>query len=189
MSEKKVILSRIGKAPVAVPKGVTVSADGTDVVVKGPKGSLKRSFVGVSFEVKANEVVVHPEATTQTGKAMHGLGRALLRNMVLGVTDGFKRELDVKGVGFRCELAGQRLTLNIGFSHPVVFQLPQGVSAKVENQTHLVLESIDKELIGETASRIRGLRPPEPYKGKGIAYTGEVIRRKAGKSGGKGGKK
>jgi large subunit ribosomal protein L6 len=185
MSEKKIVLSRIGKQPVDLPKGVTVAVDGQDVTVKGPKGTLKRSFKGVSIAIEGDKAIVEPESHSKTGKAMHGLGRALLRNMVVGVADGYKRELDVKGVGFRCELAGQKLTLNIGFSHVVVFQLPTGVSGRVENQTHLVLESVDKELIGETAARIRGLRPPEPYKGKGIQYTGEVIRRKAGKSGGK----
>ncbi len=185
MSEKKVVLSRIGKAPVALPKGVSVAVDGEQVTVKGPKGSLVRTFKGVSFEVGADSVNVHAEGHTKQGKALHGLGRALLRNMVVGVSEGYKRELDVKGVGFRADLSGQLLTLSIGYSHPVTFTIPQGVTGKVENQTHLVLESTDKELIGETAARIRGLRPPEPYKGKGIQYTGEKIRRKAGKSGGK----
>jgi large subunit ribosomal protein L6 len=189
MSEKKIVLSRIGKAPVEVPKGVSVVVEGEVVTVKGPRGSLQRTFKGVTFEVEPAVVRVAPTANTTQGKAMHGLGRALLRNMVVGVSDGYKRELDVKGVGFRAELAGQTLTLSIGYSHPVRFAIPAGVTGKVENQTHLVLESVDKELIGETAARIRGLRPPEPYKGKGIQYTGEVIRRKAGKSGGKGGKK
>jgi large subunit ribosomal protein L6 len=185
MSEKKIVLSRIGKAPVDLPKGVTVAVDGDTVTVKGPKGTLVRTFSGVSFAVEPSLVRVDALSHSQQGKAMHGLGRALLRNMVIGVSEGFKRELDVKGVGFRVESAGQQLTLNIGFSHPVYFSVPDGVSAKVENQTHVVLESVDKELIGETAARLRGLRPPEPYKGKGIQYTGEKIRRKAGKSGGK----
>lgn len=185
MSEKKVVLSRVGKQPVSLPKGVSFAQQGDVVTVKGPKGSLSRTFQGVAFAVDGAVVRVEPADSTPSSKALHGLGRALLRNMVVGVSEGFKRELDVKGVGFRAELAGQKLTLSIGFSHPVVFQLPAGVSGKVENQTHLVLESNDKELIGEVAARIRGLRPPEPYKGKGVQYTGEVVRRKAGKSGGK----
>mgnify|MGYP002630058690 CR=1 FL=1 len=185
MSEKKIVLSRVGKAPVDLPKGVTVVVDGETVTVKGPRGALVRTFTGVTFAIEPALIRVTATSHSQQGKALHGLGRALLRNMVIGVSDGFKRELDVKGVGFRVEAAGQNLTLSIGFSHPVYFEVPVGVSAKIENQTHVVLESIDKELIGETAARIRGLRPPEPYKGKGIQYTGEKVRRKAGKSGGK----
>ncbi len=185
MAENKIVLSRIGKAPVAVPKGVSIDIQGYDVTVKGPKGTLSRTFKDVSFEQADGQVVVHPEVHTLAGKAMHGLGRSLLSNMVQGCAEGYKKELDVQGVGFRIDLAGQDLTFLVGFSHPVKYALPKGVSGKVEGQTHLVLESCDKELIGQTAASIRAIRPPEPYKGKGIRYSDEVVRRKAGKSGGK----
>jgi len=183
MADKKIVLSRIGKAPVAVPKGVTVTIAGADVTVKGPKGTLSRVFAGVTFEQDGGQIVVHPENTARSGKAMHGLGRALLANMVVGVSTGYKRELDVKGVGFRIDQKGNDLVFQVGFSHTVSYTLPAGVKAKVEGQTHLVLESCDKELIGQSAASIRAIRPPEPYKGKGIRYSDEVVRRKAGKSG------
>lgn len=187
--QKTIILSRVGKAPVPVPAKVTVAIVGEDVTVKGPLGSLQRKFKGVTFEQGDGQIVVHPTENNRTGKAMHGLGRNLLRNMVQGVSLGYKRELDVVGVGFRVEAIGQALKFSIGFSHPVMFALPTEVACKIEKQTHLELTSVDKELLGQTAATIRGLRPPEPYKGKGIKYTDEVIRMKAGKSGGKGGKK
>lgn len=185
MADNKIVLSRIGKAPVAVPKGVTVTINGAEVTVKGPKGTLNRVFNGVSFEQSGEEVIVHPADNTRSGKALHGLGRALLNNMVQGCAVGFKRELDVQGVGFRIDQKGNDLVFQVGFSHNVTFTVPSGVKAKVEKQTHLILESCDKELIGQTAASIRAIRPPEPYKGKGIRYTDEVVRRKAGKSGGK----
>ncbi|MCO4760753.1 MAG: 50S ribosomal protein L6 [Myxococcales bacterium] len=185
MAEKKIVLSRIGKAPVAVPKGVTVTINGVDVAVKGPKGTLNRVFSGVTFEQSDAQIVVHADSHTKKGKALHGLGRSLLANMVTGVSTGYKRELDVKGVGFRIDQSGNDLVFQVGFSHTVTYTLPAGVKAKVEGQTHLVLESTDKELIGQSAASIRAIRPPEPYKGKGIRYSDEVVRRKAGKSGGK----
>ena len=187
--QKTIILSRVGKAPIPVPQKVTILVAGDDVTVKGPLGSLHRTFKGVTFEQGDGQVVVHPTENNRTGKAMHGLGRNLLRNMVQGVSQGYKRELDVVGVGFRVEAIGQALKFSIGFSHPVMFALPVEVTCKIEKQTHLELTSVDKELLGQTAATIRGLRPPEPYKGKGIKYTDEVVRMKAGKSGGKGGKK
>ena len=185
MADKKIVLSRIGKAPVAVPAGVTVTISGADVTVKGGKGSLSRKFVGVSFEQDGNTVTVHPTTTSRAGKALHGLGRALINNMIIGVSAGYKRELDVKGVGFRIDQKGNDLVFQVGFSHTVAYTVPAGVKAKVEGQTHLVLESCDKELVGQCAASIRAIRPPEPYKGKGIRYSDEVVRRKAGKSGGK----
>lgn len=188
-TEQKIILSRVGKQPVALPPKVTVAVAGELVTVQGPLGSLERTFKGVTFEQKDGQVLVHADENSRSGKALHGLGRNLLRNMVQGVSQGYKRELDVVGVGFRVEPIGQTLKFSIGFSHPVMFPLPTAVVCKIEKQTHLELSCNDKELLGQVAANIRGLRPPEPYKGKGIKYTGEVIRMKAGKSGGKGGKK
>jgi large subunit ribosomal protein L6 len=185
----KITLSRVGKAPVALPAKVTVAVAGDDVTVKGPLGQLTRTFKGVTFEQATGQVLVHPTENTRTGKALHGLGRNLLRNMVQGVSEGYKRELDVIGVGFRVEAVGQTLKFSIGFSHPVTYELPKTVAVAIEKQTHLTLTSADKELLGQTAANIRGLRPPEPYKGKGIRYSDEKVRQKAGKSGGKGGKK
>ncbi|MSP91049.1 MAG: 50S ribosomal protein L6 [Myxococcales bacterium] len=182
-------MSRVGKAPVALPAKVSVAVTGKLVTVKGPLGTLERIFEGVTFEQKDGNLLVHPTESTRTGKAMHGLGRNLVRNMVQGVTVGYKRELDVIGVGFRVEAVGQALKFSIGFSHPVLFPLPAAVTCKIEKLTHLELSSIDKELLGQVAANIRGLRKPEPYKGKGIRYTAEKVRQKAGKSGGKGAKK
>ena len=183
------VVSRVGKAPVALPAKVSVAVTGKLVTVKGPLGTLERIFEGVTFEQKDGNLLVHPTESTRTGKAMHGLGRNLVRNMVQGVTVGYKRELDVIGVGFRVEAVGQALKFSIGFSHPVLFPLPAAVTCKIEKLTHLELSSIDKELLGQVAANIRGLRKPEPYKGKGIRYTAEKVRQKAGKSGGKGAKK
>ena len=185
MAEKKIVLSRIGKAPVSLPKGVTINIDGPTVTVKGAKGSLTRTFVGVTFEQDGDVITVHPTTTSRAGKALHGLGRSLLSNMVTGVSTGYKRELDVKGVGFRIDQKGNDLVFQVGFSHTVSYTLPAAVKGKVEGQTHLVLESCDKEIVGQCAASIRAIRPPEPYKGKGIRYSDEVVRRKAGKSGGK----
>jgi large subunit ribosomal protein L6 len=184
---ENIVVSRIGKAPIALPKKVTVTIDGTHVTVKGPLGELQRDFVGVAFEMEEGEdgkvVHVRMQPGTPNAKAMHGLGRALLNNMVEGVSEGFKRELDLVGVGYRADAQGQSLNLSLGFSHPVVFELPAAIKAQVDKQTHITLTSIDKELVGQIAAKIRDLRPPEPYKGKGIRYTGERIIQKAGKSG------
>ena len=185
----KVVLSRVGKAPVELPAKVTFSVQGDLVTVQGPLGKLQRTFKGVTFEQQANQVLVHPTETTRSGKAMHGLGRNLLRNMVVGVSQGYKRELDVIGVGFKVELIGQAIKLSIGYSHPVNFVLPAGVQCKIDKGTHIELTSTDKELLGQSAATLRSLRTPEPYKGKGIRYSDEKVRQKAGKSGGKGGKK
>ena len=185
----KAIVSRVGKAPVALPAKVNVAINGDTVTVKGPLGQLTRTFKGVTFEEKSGQILVHALEETRQGKALHGLGRNLFRNMVQGVSAGYKRELDVIGVGYRVEAIGQSLKFSIGFSHPVLFALPKGVECKIEKQTHLELTSTDKEMLGQVAANIRGLRPPEPYKGKGIRYTEEKVRQKAGKSGGKGGKK
>jgi large subunit ribosomal protein L6 len=182
MTEKKKTLSRIGKRPVALPDKVSVNIDGKNVSVKGPKGQLQRTFTGVRFEQVDNTIVVYSSLETKHGKALHGLGRALLQNMVTGVSVGYKKELKVVGVGYRIDLSGSTLTLQVGYSHQVKFNLPTGVKGDVQGQTALTLESIDKQLVGEVAAQIRSIRPPEPYKGKGIRYADEYIRRKAGKS-------
>ena len=185
----KVTVSRVGKAPVALPPKVTVAISGDAVTVKGPLGQLSRTFKGVRFEEQAGQILVHALEETRQGKALHGLGRNLFRNLVQGVSVGYKRDLDVIGVGYRVEAVGTTLKFSIGYSHPVIFPLPAAVTCVIEKQTHLTLNSTDKELLGQVAANIRGLRPPEPYKGKGIRYSDEKVRQKAGKSGGKGGKK
>jgi len=187
--QKTIVVSRVGKAPVAVPPKVTIAVAGDNVTVKGPLGQLSRKIVGVTIEQSQGSLTVHPLDNTRQNKALHGLGRNLLRNMVQGVSVGYKRELDVIGVGFRIEAVGQALKFSIGFSHTVTFPLPKEVVCKIDKQTHLELTSVDKELLGQVAANIRNLRPPEPYKGKGIRYSDEKVRQKAGKSGGKGGKK
>ncbi len=188
-TESKFVVSRVGKAPIALPAKVTVTAAGDVVTVKGPLGTLVRTFKGVTIEQQAGQILVHAVENTRSGKALHGLGRNLLRNMVQGVTVGYKKELDIQGVGFKAELIGQALKLTVGYSHAVNFVLPKGVECVIEKQTHVVLTSTDKEMLGQTAATLRGVRSPEPYKGKGIRYSDEKVRQKAGKSGGKGGKK
>jgi large subunit ribosomal protein L6 len=179
-------MSRIGKAPITVPKGVEVSFLNDVVTVKGPKGvmsvgvsgGIKGSMSGVSFELTRS----NDEKAT---KALHGLYRSLVSNAVVGVSSGFTKSLELVGVGYRASVAGSNLELNLGFSHPVIFAIPAGVDVKVEKQTLVVVGGIDKSLIGQVAAKIRDLRPPEPYLGKGVKYVGEVLRRKEGKSAGK----
>jgi len=177
-------MSRIGKLPVALPQGVEVTIKGQKVDVKGPKGSLSRELHPlVEVVSQDNELRVKPREQSIKAKALWGLSRSLLNNMVLGVSQGFSKVLEINGVGYRAELSGDTLKLSLGFSHPVEFKLPKGVSATVEKNTVITLTSIDKELLGQTAATIRAFRPPEPYKGKGIKYADEVIRRKVGKAG------
>ena len=190
--------SRIGKRPIVVPAGVTATVNGSSVSVKGPKGSSERSFsdkVGISLENGALVVKVLASAPLE-GPRLQGLTWALLKNMVHGVSKGYGVSLDLVGVGYRAELKGQALTLALGLSHPVNLVLPADVKARVETideggtkKPRLHLESHDKELLGQIAAKIRSFRPPEPYKGKGVRFTGEKVRMKAGKAGGKGGKK
>ncbi len=176
-------MSRIGRKPVVVPKGVHVSLSGRSLAVKGPKGELKRDLpMGVSVKVVNGEAQVERADDSRENRAKHGLIRALLANMVTGVTNGFERQLEINGVGYRAEVVGQKLTMALGYSHPVVFDVPKGVSAKVDKNL-LVLNGSDRELLGEVAAKIRGFRPPEPYKGKGVKYVEETIRRKVGKTG------
>lgn len=184
--------SRVGKRPVDMPKGVTASIRGRAVDIKGPKGQLQRTVVdSVSVALEGGKLIVSSTAPGRDGSRLQGLTRALLASMVKGVAEGYERVLELKGTGYRVELKGTTLNFALGFSHPVVYPLPQGISAQIpadSKGTVLVLQGADKELIGQTAAKIRGFRPPEPYAGKGVRYRGERVREKAGKAG-KGGKK
>jgi large subunit ribosomal protein L6 len=175
-------VSRIGKLPVAIPAKVEVSLDGPNVRVKGPLGQLERTFKGVEFKKDGAAVRVAAAGETRQHMALWGLGRTLLNNMVTGVSTGFTKTLEINGVGYRAEVAGNSVNFTLGYSHPVLFPVPQGLKIEVEKQTTVKISGIDKELVGQTAARIRALRPPEPYKGKGIKYSDEVVRRKAGKA-------
>jgi large subunit ribosomal protein L6 len=178
-------MSRIGKLPVKIPEKVKVTVDGFTVKVEGPKGKTAFSFnPKMKIEVGKGEVkVLRPDESTLS-RSLHGLTRTLVRNAVDGVTKGYERGLDVVGVGFKAEAKGKELHFAIGFSHPVVFKLPEGITAEVDaKQTKLVVRGADKHLVGMTAARIREIRPPEPYKGKGIKHATEIIRRKEGKTG------
>ncbi|GIW40102.1 MAG: 50S ribosomal protein L6 [Candidatus Binatia bacterium] len=176
-------MSRIGKKPIPLPEGVRVEIEGRRVRTTGPKGTLSLELrPEVSAELENGALVVRRLQETRQARALHGLFRQLLANMVTGVSRGFTRVLEIVGVGYRAELRGQALHLSLGYSHPVVYQLPQGVQASVDRQVVITLESADKQLLGQTAAEIRRLRPPEPYKGKGIRYKDEAVRRKAGKA-------
>ena len=180
-------MSRIGKKEIALPKGVEVRQDGGTVVVKGPKGSLNTPIVtGITVSIEDN--VVKFERKDEEGKtrAFHGLMRALVANNVKGVSEGFKRELDIVGVGYRAEVKGREVVFQLGYSHPIRFAIPEGIEVAVDAKTgHITITGIDKQKVGQTAAEIRSLREPDPYKGKGIKYSDEVIRRKAGKAAGK----
>jgi large subunit ribosomal protein L6 len=178
-------MSRIGKVPVALPAGVKIELAGGSVQITGPKGKLGCAVPpGVKVEVADGQLKVQRLDDSREARAAHGLAQRLIANMVHGVTTGFSKTLEIVGVGYRAEARGQALNLSLGFSHPILFQLPPGVAAKVDKQTVIVLESTDRQLLGETAAQIRRLRPPEPYKGKGVRYADERIRRKAGKAAG-----
>ena len=177
-------MSRIGNSPVPVPTGVEVAIAGTTVTVKGSKGSLSRTFTDkMSFTMTDGVLTVARSDDARETRALHGLSRALLRNMVVGVSEGFRRELNMVGVGYRAAVAGKGLELLVGFSHPVKIEAIEGITFEVPEPTKIIITGIDKELVGQVAANIRSIRPPEPYKGKGIKYSDEVIRRKAGKSG------
>jgi len=179
-------MSRIGKKPVAIPKGVQVGVAGQRVDVKGPKGVLTLTVHDLcGVRVADGHLVVTRGADHRTAKALHGLTRALVANMVRGVTDGFERRLDIVGIGYRVQLTGRSLTFSLGYSHPIVFALPEGVTAEVDKQTAITLRGVDKYVVGQTAAQIRALRPPDSYKGKGIRYSDEIVRKKAGKTGAK----
>ena len=176
-------MSRIGKKPIDIPAGVKVSVSGETVAVEGKGGKLSIALPPhVAVEVKENQVLVSQTDEVREAGAMHGLARSLINNMVIGVSVGFKKELSIVGVGYKAALAGNKLTLNLGFSHPIVYQLPDGIKLTVEEGTKMVVSGCDKQLVGETAAQIRRFRPPEPYKGKGIRYVDERIILKEGKS-------
>jgi large subunit ribosomal protein L6 len=176
-------MSRIGKLPVPVPQGVKVHVADGRVRVEGPKGKLERPIdSGVTVAVEGNAVVVKRDDDSRRGRSLHGLTRILVANMVQGAGTGFTRVLEINGVGYRADARGSILFLTLGYSHPIAFQLPDGVKAKVDRQVVVTLEGADRELLGQVAAAIRDLRPPEPYKGKGVKYAEERIRRKAGKA-------
>jgi large subunit ribosomal protein L6 len=176
-------VSRIGKLPITIPTGVKVAVDAAAVRLEGPKGKLQTSIpAGITVQVDGNAVRVEREADERKMRALHGLTRKLIANMAQGVSQGFSRVLEINGVGYRAEVKGQEIHMTLGYSHPVVFPLPQGVTASVERQVVITLTSADRQLLGEMAAKLRSLRSPEPYKGKGIKYREEVIRRKAGKA-------
>ena len=177
-------MSRIGKAPVVIPSGVDVAVNGTTVEVKGPKGSMERTFSDrIAIVVEEGEVRVARSTDEPRDRAQHGLVRALIANMVAGVSEGFVKNLSLEGVGYRAAMKGASLELQVGFSHPVLMDPPDGITIEVPEPTKVNISGIDKELVGQVAADIRSVRPPEPYKGKGIRYVGEYVRRKAGKAG------
>jgi large subunit ribosomal protein L6 len=178
-------MSRIGKLPIQIQPSVKVRLAADVVRVEGPKGTLEHRLPrGITVELSDGTLRVLRQDETRETRSLHGLTQRMLANMVHGVDTGFSQTLEIVGVGYRAEARGQALQLNLGYSHPILFQLPPGVQARVDRQTVITLESIDRQMLGETAATIRRLRPPEPYKGKGIKYAGEVLRRKAGKAAG-----
>jgi large subunit ribosomal protein L6 len=179
-------MSRIGKKPITIPKGVTVKVLDGAVEVQGPKGKLKQPFpVGINFELADGHLVAKTQtADPQLGK-FHGLARSLVANAVTGVTEGFKRELDIVGVGYRAEVKGKQVIFALGYSHAVVFDIPAGIDVAIDKQTHITVTGVGRQLVGQVAANIRRLRKPDPYKQKGVRYTGEVLKKKAGKTGAK----
>src|SRR5262245_24878171 len=183
-------MSRIGRLPITIPSNVDVTIEGRELTVKGPKGTLNRTLhPDMSVAKEDGTIVVSRPTEQKTHKQLHGLTRTLVNNMVVGVTDGYRKGLEITGVGYRATLNGQKLTLNLGYSHPIEIDPPQGISFEVETPTRLAVVGIDKELVGQVAAQVRATRKPEPYKGKGVRYAGEQIRRKAGKAGKVGAKK
>ena len=179
-------MSRIGKKPIAIPKGVKIDVKPGFVEVQGPKGKLSQRLPkGIGFEVNGDELHARIlEDDPQLGK-FHGLARSLVANAVLGVTDGFRKDLDIVGVGYRAELKGKQVHFALGYSHPVVFDVPAGIDIAIDRQTHITVTGIDRQQVGQVAANIRRLRRPDPYKQKGVRYTGEVLKKKAGKTGAK----
>ncbi len=176
--------SKIGKLPVTIPAGVTVTVDGNNITVKGPKGELKSTFNNlVTVEVKGTEVLVNPVNETKAASAAHGLYRSIIHNMVVGVNEQFTKSLLITGVGYRAEVKGKELVMNLGYSSEFIASIPEGLTVVADQNGKITITGMDKQLVGEFASQIRKLRKPEPYKGKGIRYETEVIRRKVGKTG------
>ena len=179
-------MSRIGKRPIPVPSGVTVAIDGSQVTVKGPKGELKRALpADIMISQEGAEILVKRPSDEERHKALHGLTRTLVANMVEGVTKGFQKTLEITGVGYKAEIKPDGALLSLGFSHQIEYKSPEGVKISAPNPTTVIIDGASKELVGQVAAEIRSFRKPEPYKGKGVKYQGEVIRRKAGKAGGK----
>ena len=185
-------MSRVGKKPIPIPKGVDVVVAGSNVTVKGPRGSVVTPILaGVTVETKDGLMVLARGGEEKKDKALHGLNRALLQNAVLGVTDGFKREIDLVGIGFKAEVKGKNVLFSVGFSHQVTFPMPDGITvnvapdAKAKDITHVIVTGVDKQKVGQTATEIRGIRPPDPYKLKGFRFVGEILKKKAGKATGK----
>jgi large subunit ribosomal protein L6 len=178
-------MSRIGKQPIRIPAGVKIQVDGLTVRAEGPKGKLAQPVpAGLTPRLADGTVVIERSGDDRRVRALHGLARALVANMVTGVKDGFERKLEIVGIGYRAQMQGKSIQLALGYSHPVLFPLPDGVTAEIDRQTAITLRGPDKALLGQTAAKLRALREPDPYKGKGIRYVGEVVRRKVGKKAG-----
>jgi large subunit ribosomal protein L6 len=176
-------VSRVGRKPITIASGVKVQKADRQITVTGPKGALAAQLhQNISVDVKDNQVLVARSSDLKEDRALHGLWRALIQNMVKGVTDGYMKKLELVGVGYRAEMKGTKLQLLLGYSHPILFQPPEGITIAAPTQTAIVISGIDKQLVGQVAAKIRSFRPPEPYKGKGVKYEGEYIRRKAGKA-------
>jgi large subunit ribosomal protein L6 len=179
-------MSRIGKKPIAVPKGVKIDVQAGAVEVQGPKGKLRQPVPpGIGFEVKGDELHAQLMREDPALGKFHGLARSLVANAVVGVTEGFRKDLDIVGVGYRAELKGKQVVFALGYSHPVVFDVPPGIDIAIDKQTHIIVTGIDRQAVGQVAANIRRLRQPDPYKQKGVRYTGEVLKKKAGKTGAK----
>ncbi len=179
-------MSRIGRMPIAIPAGVTVEVNGNVVTAKGPKGELTKAMhPDMHIEVNGAEVVVTRPSENKLHKSLHGLTRTLVNNMIVGVNEGYKKELDVIGVGYRVAMENGKLVMNLGFSHQVIVEAVEGIKIEAPTPNKIIISGLDKQLVGQFAADVRKKRPPEPYKGKGIRYTGEVVRRKEGKTGGK----
>ena len=178
-------MSRIGRKPIKIPQGVRVQVEGASVRAEGPKGKLSQPVpVGLSAKLENNELVITRAGDDRRVRALHGLARALVANMVTGVKDGFEKKLEIVGIGYRAQIQGRIIQLALGYSHPVIFPLPEGITAEIDKQTAITLRGADKALLGETAAKLRALLKPDPYKGKGVKYADEVIRRKVGKKAG-----
>jgi large subunit ribosomal protein L6 len=179
-------MSRIGKKPITIPKGVTVKVQEGAVEVQGPKGKMRQPFpAGINFEMTDGTLVAKLATEDPSLGKFHGLARSLVANAVTGVTDGYKRELDIVGVGYRAEVKGKQVIFALGYSHPVVFDIPVGIDIAIDKQTHITVTGVDRQLVGQVAANIRRFREPDPYKQKGVRYTGEVLKKKAGKTGAK----
>jgi large subunit ribosomal protein L6 len=177
-------MSRIGKKPISLPRGVSVNVEPTAVEIQGPKGKLRQALPpGIAFEKKDSQLVARTVRDDQELSKFHGLARSLVANAVKGVTEGFRKELDIVGIGYRAEVKGRQVVFALGYSHPIVVEIPQGIDITIDKQTHITVTGIDRQLVGQVAANIRGLRRPDPYKQKGVRYTGEHLKKKVGKTG------